>query len=316
MSQTPAHSRQKDMRFSIALYRRLLVLYPAAFRRAYGAQMAQVFRDNYRQAQQERGLPGILALWLATLADLLRSALAEHLSEGTIMSRSFFLRLSGLLTLVGIVVTLALVSDDYATNLIAGYRGITHYLTHYATGRTLFTWLSLIPSACRMIGLAGLLLAQRGWVGRLSASLALLIQGATLTTDIIMLFPIAQLEGDVVNIFEWTSALGWGFFQADGLLLGVALIVCGVVTLKAHLLPQWNLIPLLLGLWLVYDNLTVSYWLNTSPMAGIGSIKIVLVPVLSVYILYCLWGCLGYALWGKQRPKQAVPAVQARPSVG
>src|SRR5258707_3053847 len=59
------------------IYRALLLVYPAPFRREYGAQMAQVFHDACRDAQRRRGPHGLLALWLATLGDLAASAWAE-----------------------------------------------------------------------------------------------------------------------------------------------------------------------------------------------------------------------------------------------
>lgn len=63
---------------STRLYRLLLVVYPASFRRAFGHQMAQVFRDACRDAYAGSGGPGVLALWLSTLADVARSATQEH----------------------------------------------------------------------------------------------------------------------------------------------------------------------------------------------------------------------------------------------
>ena len=65
---------------SLRLYRLLLWLYPAAFRRAWGADMAQVFGDLCAQAWRQRGL---LALWTATLADLAASLPREHLARAT-----------------------------------------------------------------------------------------------------------------------------------------------------------------------------------------------------------------------------------------
>jgi hypothetical protein len=302
------------MRASVAIYRCLLWLYPAAFRRAYGAQMAQVFRDSCRQAQQERGLPGVIVLWLATLVDLLRSALAEHLSEGPIMSRPFYIRMSGLLTLVGAAIELLLNIDESTYGFIPGYTGIAQHLAQVSSG--LLIGIALVPIICWTLGLVGMLLAQRGWVGRVSASLALLALGAELAVEIIAYLHIAPLVTILESSFGWLAVLGLGFLQANGLILGVALIVCGVVTLKAHLLPRWNAVPLLLGLLLVFYNLTIYYWATASPMIGIGSASVALVPFLAWICIFCLWGCLGYALWAKRRPKQAAPAVQAQPSAG
>ena len=57
------------------LYRLLMVLYPALFRRQYQGQMEQAFRDQLRDSKDHR------RLWLHTLYDLLRSAPTLHLEE-------------------------------------------------------------------------------------------------------------------------------------------------------------------------------------------------------------------------------------------
>jgi hypothetical protein len=59
----------------------LLALYPAAHRRDYGAPMAQLFRDQARQAYQERRRLGILQLWLRVLPDLAATAGREQAYE-------------------------------------------------------------------------------------------------------------------------------------------------------------------------------------------------------------------------------------------
>jgi hypothetical protein len=63
------------------VYRRLLVLYPVAFRRAYAAEMAQVFRDVCRDVWRQRGGWGVVALWIATLGDLATTTVVERLAE-------------------------------------------------------------------------------------------------------------------------------------------------------------------------------------------------------------------------------------------
>lgn len=313
MSHTPLRLSQYAMRASVALYHCLLWLYPAAFRRAYGAQMTQVFRDSCRQAQQERGLPGLIVLWLATLADLLRSAFAEHLSEGPIMSRPFYIRMSGLLTLAGAAIELLRNIGESAYWFTPGFNGIAQHLAQVSGG--LLIGIALTPIICWTLGLVGLLLAQRGWVGRVSASLALLALGAEIAAYIITDLQIAPLAGMLENIVGQLAHVGWAFTQADDLVLGLSLIVCGIVTLKARLLPRWNVVPLLLGL-LVFSNLAVYYWALAAPIVRVGLTGIVVVPYLSWIGTFCLWGCLGYALWAKRRSKPAGAAVQAQPSPG
>jgi serine/threonine protein phosphatase PrpC len=59
------------------LYRALLWLYPVQFRRTYGREMVQTFRDCYRQ-EQEQGDWSIARLWGLVLSDLVTSVCVEH----------------------------------------------------------------------------------------------------------------------------------------------------------------------------------------------------------------------------------------------
>jgi hypothetical protein len=68
------------MSLSHKLFRLTLFAYPREFRREYGTQMAQLFRDCYRE-QESRGAGAAGHLWLRTLADLLVSAPREHLES-------------------------------------------------------------------------------------------------------------------------------------------------------------------------------------------------------------------------------------------
>src|SRR4030095_3097031 len=61
------------------IYELLLLAYPAEFRREYGLQMTQVFRDCCReQHQQGNTLAGV---WFHTLTDLIQSALKERMDN-------------------------------------------------------------------------------------------------------------------------------------------------------------------------------------------------------------------------------------------
>ena len=67
--------------FSVRLYNLLLLAYPTRFRRAYGREMAQVFRDDIRDTFQESGAAGLIGLWFLVGLDLLETAFAEHIWE-------------------------------------------------------------------------------------------------------------------------------------------------------------------------------------------------------------------------------------------
>jgi hypothetical protein len=60
------------------LYGALLVLYPKAFRRRYGAQMRRDFRELMREGLEESGATELVRVWAATLSDLVLTALMER----------------------------------------------------------------------------------------------------------------------------------------------------------------------------------------------------------------------------------------------
>ena len=75
---------------SCRAYRLLLIAYPSAFRREYGHQMQQVFRDCYRNEARRKSHLAIAGYWVRTLLDLVTSAAKEHSEnfrrEQTVMS--------------------------------------------------------------------------------------------------------------------------------------------------------------------------------------------------------------------------------------
>lgn len=73
------------MNLSVRLYGWLLFAYPLEFRRAFGEQMVQVFRDCYRAEARSGSLPGF---WLRTVLDLVLTAAKERfVTKGTFMNR-------------------------------------------------------------------------------------------------------------------------------------------------------------------------------------------------------------------------------------
>ena len=89
------------VRLSVQMYQRLLVAYPQSFRRQYGTQMAQAFRDCCREAASTGGTAGLLRYWLIAFGDLIVSALAERRREEVHMSRTSWIRLGSLAAIIG-----------------------------------------------------------------------------------------------------------------------------------------------------------------------------------------------------------------------
>ncbi|HTB82163.1 MAG TPA: hypothetical protein VK742_00785 [Candidatus Sulfotelmatobacter sp.] len=62
------------------IYAQLLHAFPKAHRECYGAAMAQLFRDQCRDAWTDAGNFGLLKLWLRALPDLAGSSIRERLA--------------------------------------------------------------------------------------------------------------------------------------------------------------------------------------------------------------------------------------------
>jgi hypothetical protein len=82
------------------VYRKLLRVFPRDHRRDYSHLMAQLFRDQCRDAYRERRSLGLIRLWLRTLPDLGKNSLLEQLERKQIMfnpqNRPLLLLLAGL----------------------------------------------------------------------------------------------------------------------------------------------------------------------------------------------------------------------------
>jgi len=76
------------MNLSTRVYGFLLLAYPAEFRREFGSEMLQVFRDSYRAEARNGSVP---SFWWRTLLDLVSTAAKERIDnsgrEGVFMNR-------------------------------------------------------------------------------------------------------------------------------------------------------------------------------------------------------------------------------------
>ena len=71
----------KSVALSERIYRKMLRLYPEAHRREFGEPMAQLFRDQCRDAWGDGSYGGLAKLWLNTLPDLGKTSLVEQLNK-------------------------------------------------------------------------------------------------------------------------------------------------------------------------------------------------------------------------------------------
>jgi capsular polysaccharide biosynthesis protein len=95
---TPASTLpdSKAVALSSRLFQHLLAAYPKQHRREYGQPMAQLFRDQCRDAWRRRRGWGLTWLWLRVLPDLVKTSVLEQIS--TLKERKTMLeRISNLL---------------------------------------------------------------------------------------------------------------------------------------------------------------------------------------------------------------------------
>lgn len=64
--------------FSERFFQTILRAFPFDFQSNYGGEMANVFREQHREAEMRGGVMGILRLWMETLAGVFRTAPREH----------------------------------------------------------------------------------------------------------------------------------------------------------------------------------------------------------------------------------------------
>jgi capsular polysaccharide biosynthesis protein len=79
MSRRPTDPDSKAVALSGRLFQRLLAAYPAEHRREYGPAMAQLFRDQCRDAWGDARGRGLIWLWLRVLPDLVKTSVLEHI---------------------------------------------------------------------------------------------------------------------------------------------------------------------------------------------------------------------------------------------
>ena len=73
-----APATHRSLELSHQLYRHLLAAYPRSHREEYGGAMAQLFRDQCRDAWAERRAWGLVTLWLRILPDLVKTSFLER----------------------------------------------------------------------------------------------------------------------------------------------------------------------------------------------------------------------------------------------
>jgi hypothetical protein len=215
------------------VYRMLLIAYPAAYRREYGALMVQVFRDMCRDSYRQGGAAAVALWWCSTLLDLVYTAFEQRRKVRFTVSKSTFMRLTGVLLIVG--------GAFWSLAAFSQFQPDDHY-TYYGIYQLLI-W--LLAPAFLLVGLGcfGLGLHIRPTLGVLG-------QWALYGTGIGALVMAVGVVGTSINDDLWNV------WMAGGLVHMLALTVFGVLHLWKPALPIFRALPLMLasGWWVMWTS--------------------------------------------------------------
>jgi hypothetical protein len=257
------------------LYSLLLMAYPTRFRRAYGREMAQVFRDDIRGTFQEGGPAGLIRLWFLVVLDLLKTAFAEHIWEVFHMPVEKLERWSGLAAALGgallVFLTLSLTLSSWPAEVIAAVLFLAMYLLWAIALTGLYRRLPAAshPGNKVTFAIAGISL--------LLASIGFLILYFTDSVDIASM---AYIGGNI------------------GIIPGIAGM--GIIALRYRAMGVWRFVPLLLAVaWLGFILSIIQGFTVDSP-----------VQLAFLFLTGVCWLLLGIGLWtsAKQEAGPALPA--------
>ncbi|MGW8252111.1 MAG: hypothetical protein ACWGO1_15835 [Anaerolineales bacterium] len=215
--------------------------------------MAQVFRDCSRRAYQDGGGLALMALWARTTLDYLKTMVEEYARGGTYMTREKFIKLSGWALLVGsisiLIGWLAESRPEYS-QFNAASLPIDRYANLAAVPLVI---MGVLLVSLGMLGLQARYGGKAGGFGRLT-----LVIGA--------LSGLVSAVG-MVGLAIYDSDPWWSLFFMGWVIQYLMLALFGIVCLRRQLLPRWNGLPLLAGIWLpvfmlvslVYENATGSW---------------------------------------------------------
>ena len=215
-------NRSKTLVLSDRIYRFLLLAYPRSFRRAYGADMAQVFRDECRSRLKHDTPGGMTRLWIWTLCDWSGTVLKQHIEEAFHMSgQKWLIRLGALAALAGGILGIYLVAQEPNSYGNYGWNG----------------WLAPVVAVLFALGLGGAVAAYHqqlgplGWSGATLAVVGLLLMAvghavealwALIFIGPIVIVPIGSLLLGISIYRDKSAPTWWRFFPF--LICAIALV--------------------------------------------------------------------------------------------
>jgi hypothetical protein len=254
------------------IYSLLLYAYPTAFRREFGFDMAQAFRDDTHDTLHESGTVGLIGLWFLTFTDLLNTALSEHIWEVFHMRTDRLQRFSGTAAAIG--------GPLWASSIIWAFV-LDPQVSREVLERVLLAgW--LLSGALMAVGLAGL-------YRRLRAS-ALPINALTFGAALLGLVLHNTASLVLLLIPRWEEitfpAAGVGFIA---FVLGMTRI--GLVTISRKALGRWSFLPLAI----VASGILMAMATTVFVVNNVDDSNFTALASLSLYGMS--WLLLGIALW-------------------
>jgi len=264
--------------FSGRLYTLLLLAYPTRFRRAYGREMAQVFRDDIRCTFQESGAAGLIGLWFLVGLDLLETAFAEHIWEVFHMPIEKPERWTGLAAALGGALWVFLILSISLWNEV--WNEVNEVVIIFLLVAIMLLW------AIALGGLYRRLPAAAHPANKVTFAIAEIG---------LMLLAIGLLLLHFTELAEIATAMG--ILALIGMVLGIAGM--GVVALLHRVLGFWRFAPLTLGgVFLAFIVVTT---IPESPQQ-LQNALIILIGI--------SWLLLGIGLWSSAR-EETGPALSA-----
>jgi hypothetical protein len=99
----------------------------------------------------------------------------------------------------------------------------------------------------------------------------------------------------------------WSMFFFGWIVQYLMLALFGVVCIRHHLLPRWNSLPLLAGIWLpVFMLISMLYELSTGKWLELPDV---------VFIVLFMTGAVGFGLLGYLLQSDSLPATPAAGAV-
>jgi hypothetical protein len=213
--------------YSTAVYRALLMLYPADYRREYGALMVQVFRDVARDKYAGGGVIAMALWWCSTLLDLTLTVIEQRKGRFG-MSKATFIQLAGMFLMIGGVFMMLASFSQLQPGDHYSYSGIYQVL------------LWMIAPAFILLGLGSVALGLR-----YAPSLGMLGKWLLIVTGV-----SSVIMGGGIGISMFREGL-WNVWYVTSLIHVGALALFGVLHFIKPALPIFRGLPLMMaGGWL------------------------------------------------------------------